>query len=422
MKTFLKILVTLVVLAGLGGGGYVGAREYWKRKNAVEYREAEVIRGGIVSKVNATGEVKPVLSVPVGAFVSGPITGLYVEFNSAVKKGDVLAEIDTRIYEAALQRDLGSLSSAQAEVSRVTAQLELAKRNEKRANLLQEENEDFVSQAELDQLVFATKGLEAQLELAKASVQQAEANLQNSRANLDYTKIRSPVDGMVIDRKIDEGQTLAAQFQTPELFVIGKDMRKEMYIHVSVDESEIGLIKNAQTKGSPVEFRVYAYPEELFEGRIVEIRMSHTTNQNVVTYPVIVSVANPDLKLVPGMTAEVSFEVDRREDCVLIPNTALRFFPEAKRVREEDQGLIDGTSFDDAQEDGAVAAVSVDEQVASQRKRKIRHVWVAEGDKLRAVEIVTGLTDSKFTELVSGDLEPGQKLIVGLEPKNWGRD
>ena len=421
MKTFFKIFLGLSVLGGLGTGGYFGALEYWKRTNKVEWREAEVERGSIVSKVNATGEVKPILSVPIGSFVSGPITNLYVEFNSEVKEGDLLAEIDTRIYDAALQRDTATLVSAEAELSRVSAQLELARRNEERAKLLQAENTDFVSQAELDQLVFATRGLEAGVELAKASIEQAKASLQNSRTNLDYTKIKSPVDGIVIDRKIDEGQTLAAQFQTPELFVIGKDMRREMHLYVSVDESEIGLIKAAQQEGSPVEFRVYAYPEQLFEGHIVEIRMSSATTQNVVTYPVIVSVANPDLKLVPGMTAEVSFEVDREEDCVLIPNAALRFFPEAKRVREEDQGLIDGTSFDNLQEEESSGRLSASERVESQRKRKKRHVWVLDsekdGEKLRAIEIETGLTDSRFTELVSGDLKPSQKLVTGIKPK-----
>jgi HlyD family secretion protein len=178
--------------------------------------------------------------------------------------------------------------------------------------------------------------------VAEASVAQASASLDNSLLNLEYTEIVSPVDGVVIDRKIDPGQTLAAQFQTPELFIIAPDLRKKMHVHASVDEADIGLIKRAQATKLPVSFTVDAYPDELFTGEIEEIRLSSTTTQNVVTYPVIVAAPNPELKLLPGMTASLSFEVDRRPKVTKVPNAALRYFPETRHVREEDRPLLEG--------------------------------------------------------------------------------
>ena len=184
--------------------------------------------------------------------------------------------------------------------------------------------------------------LEAQLLISQASVKQAEANLQNSTANLDYTEIKATQDGRVIDRKIDPGQTLAASFQTPEMFVLGVDMEKEMHIYASVDEADIGLIRQAQAEEQPVWFRVDAYPDELFEGRIKEIRMSSTEVQNVVTYPVVVTAPNPDLKLLPGMTANLTFQIEEKKDVILIPWSAVRFFPKPEMVREEDRKLLEG--------------------------------------------------------------------------------
>ena len=228
--------------------------------------------------------------------------------------------------------------------------------------------------------------LDASLKLAEASVKQAEANLSNSQANLDYTEIVSPVDGIVIDRKIEPGQTLAASFQTPELFVIAPDMEKKMYIFASVDEADIGLIRKADEGEKPVRFTVDAYPDDLFEGSIEQIRYSATANQNVVTYPVVVVAPNPDLKLLPWMTANLSFEVEKREDCVLIPNAALRFYPNREHVRAEDLKILDGSDERDDDNDDVQSATQ-QFKAASQRNR--RHVWVQDGAKLRAIEVVT---------------------------------
>ncbi|HWY87556.1 MAG TPA: HlyD family efflux transporter periplasmic adaptor subunit, partial [Gemmataceae bacterium] len=218
-----------------------------------------------------------------------------------------------------------------------------------------------------------------------------------------------------IDRKIDPGQTVAASFQTPDLFVIAPDMRKEIYVYASVDEADIGLVAEAQRAGLPVRFTVDAYPDDLFVGKIYQIRMNSTTTQNVVTYPVIVSAANPDLQLRPGMTANISFQVGQRTDKLRIPNAALRFFPQRDQVRPEDRKLLEGAIQQEEVDEQAVR--SAEEKAESRRLRNRRHVWVRDGEFLRAVQVITGLSDSKNTELVSGNLQDGQKLVTGLAPR-----
>jgi HlyD family secretion protein len=367
---------------------------------------------------NATGTVQPVLSVHVGSFVSGPISELFVDFNQKVTEHMLLATIDPRIYKAAVARDSAALKNREAEVDRVKAQLQQAINDEERAKKLYEDNPDFISESELDVYHFNRKSLEAQVAVAETAVEQAQANLQNSEANLGYTEIKSPVDGIVIDRKIDPGQTLAAQFQTPELFIVAKDMDKEMHIFASVDEADIGLIQEAQRRGQTVQFTVDAYPDELFEGKIHQVRMSSTTTQNVVTYPVVVSAPNRDMKLMPGMTAELSFRVDETENVLRVPNPALRFFPQPEQVRPEDRKLLDGAEAASDEETGtSEVELSAAEKAEARAKRNRRHVWVAEGDLLRAVEVVTGISDHKHTEIVSGNVSEGMKLVTGIKPK-----
>ena len=413
MKKLLGILLILVVLGGSGAAAYKPAMEYWKKRNQPKWRTAKVEKGDIVSVVNATGTVKPVLEVKIGSFVSGPIAELFVDFNQEVKQGEKLAVVDSRIYEADKRRAEAALATTYAEKKRVEALLNQAKNDEGRAMSLRGENPDFISQAEMDQFKFGRMALEAQLEVAGASVMQAQASLDNSQANVDYTIIRSPVDGIIIDRKIDPGQTLAATFQTPELFVVAPDMRKKMYVYASVDEADIGLIRHAQQGGEPVEFMVDAYPDDLFEGQIEEIRFSSTQVQNVVTYPVVIAATNPDLKLLPGMTASISFRVESREDAIKVPNSALRYYPDAKRVREDDRKVLEGSGWEKDQD--SQVSLSAAEKAEAREKRNRRHVWIDEEGELRAVEVTIGLSDSKFSELVSGDLEVGQVLVTGIK-------
>ena len=411
----LKFLIAMVVVVCIGAAVYRPAAHYFSQRNRPQWRTAEVSRGRIVADVKSTGTIQPVLRVSIGSFVSGPITELHAEFNQVVKKGDLLARIDPRLYKANVDQNQAMLATRKADVDRARALLRQAERDEQRAIALREENEDFISGKEMDALHFNRLSLAAQLKLADASVDQAQGALENAEANLEYTKILSPVDGMVIDRKIDRGQTLAAQFQTPELFIIAPDMEKKMHVFASVDEADIGLILKAQQHGLPVEFRVDAYRDEKFYGEIEQIRKNSTTTENVVTYPVVVAAANPELKLLPGMTASLSFQVDEREDVLCVPNAALRFYPKATQVRPEDRKILLGALDDDEREMQEIEEPD-EEGDAAARKESHHHVWVDDGQLLRAVPIVTGLTDLKHSELVSGELSEGDVLVIGIKP------
>jgi HlyD family secretion protein len=335
---------------------------------------------------------------------------LHVDFNDTVTAGQLMAEIDPRIYQAAVLESRAVLAIRQGEVDRVKADLARAMADEQRSDRLIDKGEGFISQVEIDQFRFARQSLEAQLKVAEAGVAQAEAALEDSEANLGYTKIVSPVDGIVIDRKIEPGQTLAAQFQTPELFVVAPDIRREIYIYASVDEADIGLIRSASEANQPVEFSVDAYPDLLFKGSIKQIRLSPNVIQNVVTYPVIVTAPNPDQKLMPGMTANLSFQIDQRDDCVRIPNAALRFFPDVENVRESDRHLITGIT--EEEEDELADNESAEEKTTAAQKRSERYVWIWEEPHLKAIPVTIGIRDSRWSELVKGEIDEGVELVV----------
>ena len=409
MRFFFKWLLILSFLAALGYGGVKG-RQVWLQRQIPVFRTATVTEGSLTAVVNSTGEVKPVLSVSVGTFVSGPIEKLHVDFNDTVKKGQLMAEIDSRLFEAAVAEDRALLGIREAEVKRVESDLELAKLDLDRALRLRDRGEGFVSQVEVDQFRFKVESLEAQAKIAAAGVQQAEAGLSNSEANLEFTRIVSPVDGVVIDRKIEPGQTLAAQFQTPELFTVAPDLREEMHLFASVDEADIGLIREAAESEKPVQFTVDAYPDDLFVGKVVQIRLSPVVMQNVVTYPVVVSAENREQKLMPGMTASLSFQTGRRDKCLRIPNAALRFFPEVAHVRPEDKDLVLGVENDD----DAMSAIeeSAEEKTAFAAKRSKRYVWVWEAPHLRAIPVTIGIRDSQWSELIDGDVHLDDELVV----------
>ena len=417
MRRWLKPLLLIAVIAMLGAS-VKPLQDYWKERNRPVYRTVSISRGEIVATVTATGSVQPVLSVEVGTFVSGPIVGLHVDFNAEVKKDDLLAEIDPRLYKANVARDEATLATSIANLDQADAQLKQARNDERRANALRADNENFISDSEMDQYKFGRLSFEARLEVAKASIKQAEANLENSRTNLNYTQIKSPVDGIVIDRKIEPGQTLAATFQTPVLFVIAPDMHEEMHILVSVDESDIGHIKKAKRDLSPVRFTVDAYPEEIFEGNIAQIRMSSTAAQGVVTYPVMVSAENPELKLMPGMTANITFQIEKSKKVQRVPNAALRYYPQKENVRSEDHSILDGTDWTESEENSELdSSPSLFSDLEDGKERNERHVWAVTAQGLKAIEVTTGLSDFKYTELVVGDVKTDDLLVTGIKPK-----
>jgi HlyD family secretion protein len=415
MRLLITLLILTLIIAGMAAAGIKGY-SYIQEKNKPSFRFVEVDTGDIEEVVNATGEVKPVLTLQVGSFVSGPIVKLEVDFNDHVEKDDLLAQVDKRLFLANVKRDEATLATREAEVKRMEAMLNQARRDEKRAELIQEDNKDFISGAEMDQVIANRASLEAQLDVAKAGIKQANATLENSRANLEYCDIRATEAGIIVDRKIEPGQTLAAQFQAPELFHIAVDLDKEVYVYAAVDEAEIGAIKKAQDEERSVTFTVDAHREDLFEGTIHQIRLSSTITQNVVTYPVVVKAPNLEMKLLPGMTASLSFQTDERVNVTRIPNAALRFFPtNAKWVHEDDKKLLDGSNWGEAEEEDGEIENSAKQKHEVESKRRKRHVWVQDGELLRAVEVELGISDSKYTELVSGNLKVEQKLVTGLQ-------
>lgn len=418
MRALFKLLITVGVIGAASAAAYRPALDYWKERNKVTWETAEIESGDITRYVNSTGTIQPVLSVSIGSFVSGPIVELNVDFNDEVKAGEVLARVDPRLFKANVDRDQATLATRHAELERVEAQLQQALNNYMRGKNLRTKNEDFMSDREMDALTYEVKSLQAQRQLAKASILQATASLETSQANLNYCEVTSPVDGVVIDRKINPGQTLAAQFQTPELFIIAPDLREKVHVFASVDEADIGLIQIAQKSNRKVTFTVDAHPDEVFHGEIEQIRVSSVATSNVVTYPVVIAASNADLKLLPGMTASISFDVASTEDVPKIPNAALRFLPDnVKFVREVDQHLIDGSTWkskpkSEAEEEEN-ANQTATEKAEAEKKKNRRHVWMVDGDLLKAVEITTGLTENRFTEMTAGDLEVGAKLVVG---------
>jgi HlyD family secretion protein len=417
MKLFIKTFVVLSVLAGLVLAAIPYGKARLAARNKISYRHAKVSRGEVVYSVTATGTVQPVRRVSVGSFISGPIASLLVDYNSEVHKGELMAKLDPRIQEANVARDEASLATSHADRDRILALLEQATHDEERALKLRKTNPRYISEAEMDQFKYAKKSLEAQLAVAEAAGKQAEANLRLSRASLEYTDIVSPVDGIVIDRKIDPGQTVAAAFQTPELFIVAPEMNKRMHILASVDEADIGYIRTAQSQNQKVEFTVDAYPDDLFHGKINQIRLNPTTNLNVVTYTVVVEAPNPERKLLPGMTATLSFHISRHSDVLRIPNAALRFYPKVEQVREEDRPILEGGEDDTRRkkDEGEVETTrSAQDRVKASRNRNLRHVWAEDGDFLRAIQITTGISDNQQTQLIAGELKDGEELVTGV--------
>jgi HlyD family secretion protein len=326
-----------------------------------------------------------------------------------------LAEVDPLIYTAQRDQAKAALDCANANLMQAEAKLDQSEQEWKRAKTLHEQN--AIADTDYDLSKANCQTAKANVAVCQATIEQNKASLKLAETNLGYTVIHSPVDGTVIDRKIDPGQTVASQFQTPELFRVAPDMEKRMFIFASVDEADIGLIRDAQRHGQPVMFTVDAYPNDLFKGKVHQVRLNPTTTQNVVTYPVVVESPNPDLKLLPGMTATLSFQIDKHEKILRVPNAALRYYPKVEHVRPDDRALLEGddraTTNDEDSTIGEVQRSAMEKAEAGQ-KRTRRHVWIVDGDFLKAVAVVTGLSDNKYSEVVSGDLTDGQKVVTGV--------
>ena len=345
------IMTTLAALALLAVSGCKPSG------NAPKYETARITRGDIVQHVTASGTLSAVVSVDVGSQVSGKISALYVDFNSPVKKGQLVAEIDPTVYQAAQCQAEGELASAQATVT-------LKRQNlERKKTLLPLK---AASQLDLDQAV-------AELAQAEASVVIKQASLESATANLGYCKITAPVDGVVISRKVDAGQTVIAAMSTPVLFTVAQDISK-MNISAAVSEADIGQTREGQT----VDFTVDAFPDEVFQGKVTQVRKSPTTTQNVVTYETIISVDNPQQKLFPGMTANVSILVSEQKGVLKIPNTALRYTPP----------------------DNAAFEMTPPQKL--ERNQRLIYTTSDNGAKLKPLVIKAGITDGVDTEILDG--------------------
>jgi HlyD family secretion protein len=349
-----------------------------RKGNGLEFKTDPVTRGTIQQTVTATGTVNAVTTVLVGTQVSGTIKTLYVDFNSRVRKGQLIAQIDPSTFESQVQQAQANLFSAQANMEKAEAGLADAKRTFERNKELFSKN--LIPRSDLDTADTNYQTNKALVNSAKAQIEQAKASLDYSKQNLAYTKIVSPVNGVVISRAVDVGQTVAASFQTPTLFTIAEDLTK-MQIDTNVAESDIGAVK----VGQDVEFTVDAYPDTTFQGKVWQIRQAPITVQNVVTYDVVIQVNNKDLKLMPGMTANVSIIITTRHDAIRITNAALRFRLSSKPAT--------AAGADAAEKKGPV-------------------VWVLENKKPKRVKVTPGISDGTYTEVVAGDLKEGQQVIV----------
>ncbi|HWX56286.1 MAG TPA: efflux RND transporter periplasmic adaptor subunit [Verrucomicrobiae bacterium] len=425
MKRSNKIWITLGIAVVIVS---VTAAFMLNTHDSAQYFTEKVDKGDIRDVVEATGTINAVITVQVGSQVSGTISELHADFNSHVTKGEIIARIEPALFQGALLQAKADLENARANAAAAKANLEKARATEVQAHADYERTKPLVadgvlsaqqldiSKANADAAKAATAAAQAAVLQADAQVSQKDAAVAVSETNLRYTIIRAPIDGTVVSRSVDIGQTVAASLQAPTLFTIAQDLTK-MQVYAKTDESDVGQIKT----GQPVGFKVDAFPGDVFRGNVSQIRMNATTVQNVVTYDTIVDFSNPDLKLFPGMTAYVTIPVATAHDVVKVPNAALRYKPDLKP--EEIRQFYAQYGI------GAAQGESGPRAEGGQRKDQhaandITVVWKMLPDKkLQPVQIRTGITDHTTTEVaqvLKGDLSPGDQLLTGSSRSKTG--
>ena len=362
MKTLKKIGIAIVVIAVLAVAAFLILRK--SEKPQMKYKTAEIHRGSIVNTVTATGTIEPIVQVEVGTQVSGIINHIYVDYNSVVKKGEVIAELDKTTLEADLASSSATLQSNKTEY-------EYQEKNFLRIKALHEKR--LVSDTDYETA-------EYQYNKAKSSYEKSQSDITKARQNLEYATIYSPIDGVVIDRAVEEGQTVAASFNTPTLFTIANDLR-QMRVIADVDEADIGGV----VEGQQATFTVDAFPEDVFKGSVTQVRLQPTTESNVVTYEVVVDAPNPDLKLKPGLTANLTIYTMQKDSVLLVPLKALRFLPE-----------------------------NAPEPVADSANPRARVLWTQSPQGLQPVNVTTGDNDGIFAE-ITGDIKEGDKVVTGVD-------
>ncbi len=360
-RVIIPLAIALIAVVGFG----INAKS-----NKVQYETQKLEKCTITQVVEASGTINPVNIVSVGSTVSGLMKEIYVDFNSEVKKGQLLAQIDPANFQASVDQNRAQINNAQANLAKLNAQMVMAEKTYNRYKNLYAKN--FIAKSELDQAESDYLAQKASVGAQRASIAQARANYNTAMTNLGYTRIIAPVDGTIISRDIDVGQPVAASFQAPELFKIAQDLTK-MQIEVNVSEADIGKVK----EGQQVQYTLDGYPDSIFYGKVTQVRLDSTVTSNVVTYTVIVSVSNEDLKLKPGMTANVSIITSRNKDVMCAPSIALKYTPE-----------VDG------------------------QKYKNQGIWILENGKPQRINIKQGVSDDTNVEIISKKLKLGDEVII----------
>jgi HlyD family secretion protein len=434
-------LIAILIVAGVA----VLAAFQFKGNDKAQYFTAKADRGDIRAVVEATGTINAVTTVQVGSQVSGTISRLFADFNSRVKKGQVVAQIDPSLFQGTLLQARADYANAQANLASAKANLEKARAAavqtkadyERTMGLTKEgvlsQQQLDLAKANYDSAAAAVSAAQAQVTQAAAQVEQKHAAVTVAQTNLNYTTIHAPIDGTVIARNVDVGQTVAASLQAPTLFTIAQDLTK-MQVYASTDESDVGMIKTGQV----VSFKVDAYPKDTFTGRVSQIRMNATTVQNVVTYNTIIDFENPELKLFPGMTAYITIPVASARNVLRVPNGALRYKPDLKaeeiRALYQKYGLDTGRGAQMAgageRPDGGGASAKQyrahaegqeggGSEAAQPKTPRLDVVvlWKLHADKtLEPVRVRTGITDHTVTEVaqvLKGELKEGEELVTG---------
>ena len=365
-----RYLIIACLILGVGALGYTHFKA-----NKVTYQTKKIEKCTITDIVEASGTINPVNIVSVGSTVSGLMKEIYVDYNSEVKKGQLLAQIDPANFQASVDQNQAQISNAEANLAKLNAEMVMAEKTYNRYKNLYAKN--FIARSELDQAESDYLAKKASIGAQRATIAQARASLNTAMTNLSYTKIIAPVDGTIIKRAIDVGQPVAASFQAPELFTIAQDLTK-MQIEVNVSEADIGRVK----EGQDVEYTLDGYQDSVFNGKVTQVRLDSTTTSNVVTYTVIVSVDNEDLKLKPGMTANVSIITKRSQDVMCVPSIALKYTPETTGQKYQHQGI-----------------------------------WILNDNKPERVDIEEGASDDTNIEIISDKLKPGDKVILSSTGK-----
>jgi HlyD family secretion protein len=436
---FSSLLIAILVIGLLAG--YL----VYSRDDAPKYMTQAVERGSLRTVVGATGTLTAITTTQVGTQVSGTIAKWYVDFNDHVKKDQLLADIEPSLFQAAYEQANAGLKTSEADVVNqkanivnLQANLEKAKIGVRDAKIkldraqgmsdsgLLAQSDLDVAKINYDSAVASQEAAVAQIESAKAQVlsseakvAQAKANLFAAKVNLDHTKIYTPIDGVVVNRAIDVGQTVAASFQTPTLFTIANDLTK-MQVFANIDEADVGRIH----EGSGAAFTVDAYSGDTFRGRIAQIRLNPTTISNVVTYTAVIEVENPEMKLKPGMTANVTIHVASRDNVLKIPNAAIRFIPpQAEEEKKSSSGTAStpqaqGAAASEGSQRGSGAGGGTRRSGGSRGSQQAEQkVWLIDekSKKLRSVAVKLGITDGIFTELEEGPLQEGDRVVVGQQ-------